>query len=596
MQFNPTGKGKFSQATAKPKNTKKALKRLGGYLLNYKYLLIIAITLSILSNLFSLIGPKLSGDVLDILALGKDGIDMPKIYIYCMIMAVFYVFSSLFSFILARLMIHISQKIVKKMRKDVFDKLVNLPISYFDKVQPGDIISCISYDIDTINTSLSNDLVNIAKSIITFVGAIAMMIFVSGLLSLVFLITIPLAYFLTKLITSKSKPLFRKRSRSLGNLNGYIEEMITGMKTIKAYNNEEDVLAKFDDLNYDAVKTSYEAERYASCMGPTMTFVYNISTALISCFGAILYLYNHISIGKIGSFIQYSKKATGPINEMANVVSELQSSLAAFERVMNIIDESPESADILDAYNLDNVSGNVKLENVSFSYVPGKKIIEDLSFEAKQGQLIAIVGPTGAGKTTIINLLMRFYDIDSGKILIDNKKIDEIKRSSLRKSYTMVLQDSWLFNGTVRENLKYGNKDATDEEMIKAAKEAKIHDFIMLLDNGYDTKLKENGINISKGQKQLLTIARAMLINSKMLILDEATSNVDTKTELQIQEAMVSLMENKTCFVIAHRLSTIKNADLILVVNNGNIIEQGNHDQLIESKGFYYSLYNAQFK
>lgn len=446
------------------------------------------------------------------------------------------------------------------------------------------------------NTSLANDLVQIFTTLITVVGAFAMMVVISPKLVQIFAFTVPLAVALTKFITGKTRPLFRMRSRRLGELNGFVEEMITGQKTLKAYHQEENTIGKFDGKNEEAVEAYYRAEYYGSVVGPAVNFVNNLSLALVSMFGALLFLAGQMSLGSISSFILYSRKFSGPINEAANIMSELQSALAAAERVFQMIDEPLEIADRAEAVELEAVEGDVLLEDVSFGYLEGQKIIKNLNLHAAPGRLVAIVGPTGAGKTTLINLLMRFYDVDDGRICVDDHGICDVTRASLRRAYAMVLQDTWLFEGTVYENIAYGRQGATLEEVTAAAKAAKIHSYIKRLPQGYDTVLTDEGTNISKGQKQLLTIARAMLLDAPMLILDEATSNVDTRTEQQIQQAMRRLMEHKTCFVIAHRLSTIQNADVILVVNHGEIVEQGTHRELMEREGFYYQMYRAQFE
>ena len=552
--------------------------------------------LTVGSNLLSLIGPLLSGYAIDAIEPGKGRVLFDKVFFYCGWMVIFYAVSSLLSYILSILMIHISRKIVYQMRKDVFDKLITLPISYFDTHQTGDIISRISYDIDTVNSSLSNDMIQILTTIITVVGALTMMIIISPKLVLIFAATVPLSMILTRLITGKTRPMFRLRSRKLGELNGYVEEMISGQKTIKAYSQEENMIHRFDEKNDEAVEAYYRAEYYGSMVGPTVNFINNLSLSLVSIFGALLFLAGQMTVGNISSFILYSRKFSGPINEAANIIAELQSALAAAERVFLLMDEEPEPADCEDAIDLERVDGKVELLDVSFGYDKTKNIIRNLSLVANPGQMIAIVGPTGAGKTTLINLLMRFYDVQQGQILVDDKEIRQITRSSLRKAYAMVLQDTWLFEGTIYENIAYGNPNATKEEVIKAAKAAKIHSFIKHLPQGYDTILTDDGTNISKGQKQLMTIARAMLLDARMLILDEATSNVDTRTEIQIREAMQRLMQNKTCFVIAHRLSTIQNADLILVVKDGQIVEQGTHEALMKSEGFYHQLYYSQYQ
>ena len=421
-----------------------------------------------------------------------------------------------------------------------------------------------------------------------------MMLTIKPILVLVFAVTIPLSLLFTRFMLKKTGVFFKKRSITLGEMNGYAEEMITGNKTIKAYVQEDRINYDFDGYNENATKAAYRAEYYGSITGPGVNFINNLSLTLVCIFGTILALYNMISLGDMGSFVLYSRKFSGPINEIANIFVDLQSALAASERVFNLIDEDPEPSDKPLATEL-NANGDVKFKNVTFGYDKSRTIIDDLSFDVKSGEVVAIVGPTGAGKTTIVNLLMRFYDIDSGEIAVDGINISDIKRESLRNNYTMVLQDTWLFHGSVYENVSYGKKDATLEDVIKVCKAAKIHNFIMHLPKGYDTILIEGGTNISKGQKQLLTIARAMLLDKKMLILDEATSNVDTQTEIKIQDAMKELMKGKTCFIIAHRLSTIQNADLILVVNNGKIIEKGRHEELLAKNGFYKELYYSQF-
>lgn len=570
--------------------------RLGKYMLHYKWLLLLAMVCTLGSNLFSLIGPKLTGLSIGAIEPGRGAVDFSRVFYYAAWMAVFYVVSAAMSYGLQVLMLTISRKVVYRMRQDVFERLMTLPVGYFDVHQTGDIISRISYDIDTVNASLSNDLVQLLTTVITVVGALVMMLTISPKLVLVFAFTVPLSIFITKSITGKTRPLFRQRSAKLGEMNGFVEEMITGQKTLKAYGREEYTQNRFDKKNKDAVDAYYRAEYYGSIVGPCVNFINNLSLSLISVFGALLYLAGSMSIGDISSFVLYSRKFSGPINEAANIFSELQSALAAAERVFRLIDEEPEAADRADAEELTEVRGDVRLEHVRFGYKPEKTIIHDLSFRAEPGRLIAIVGPTGAGKTTLINLLMRFYDPDSGRILVDEKQADTFTRKSLRQAYAMVLQDTWLFYGSIYENLAYGKEGASREEVEAVAKAAHMHSFIRRLPEGYDTVLTDEGTNISKGQKQLLTIARAMLLDAKMLILDEATSNVDTRTERQIQKAMLKLMEGKTCFVIAHRLSTIEHADLILVVNDGEVVEQGTHRELMERGGVYRKLYNAQFE
>ena len=582
----------------KPKNRKYVLKRLWDYLYHYKWLLLLALTLTILSNAFALVGPSLLGEAIDAMDKEKTGglVLLDTVFHYATLMVIFYVLSSIFSYILSRLMISIGKKIVYKMRQDAFDKLQSLPVSYFDSNTIGDIISKMSYDIDTINTSLSSDLIAICTSVITVVGAFVMMLIKAPILVLVFVITLPISLLFTRFMLKRTHKLFKARSQTLGDLNGYIEEMVTGNKTIRAYGREEKVIKDFDKYNEIATSAAYKAEYYGSITGPGVNFVNNLSLSLICICGSIFYIFNYLSLGAVSSFIQYSRKFSGPINEVANIFVDIQSALAAGERVFNLIDADVETLDSPTSISLTEVKGDVEFNNVKFGYLKDKTIIKDLSFKALSGKVVAIVGPTGAGKTTIVNLLMRFYDIDSGNIYLDDNDIYNIKRKDLRKAYAMVLQDTWLFQASVYENLSYSRDDITLDDVIRVCKIARIHHFIERLPNGYDTILSEGGINISKGQRQLLTIARAMLLDAKMLILDEATSNVDTRTEIKIQEAMKKLMENKTCFIIAHRLSTIQHSDLILVVKDGNIVEQGNHNELLKQNGFYSELYYSQFK
>jgi len=577
------------------KETLKIMSRLWKYLYRFKWYGLLAIVLSITSNLLSLVGPLLSGRAIDAIGTRPGAVDFGKVFYYCILMVIFYILSSVLSYILSILMIRISQKVIFQMRSDVLNKLLDLPVRFFDSHQPGEIISRISYDIDTVNASLSNDLLQIFTSLFTVVGSLVMMLYISPALVLVFAVTVPVSILLTKYMTGKVRPLFRKRSAKLGELSGFTEEIISGQKTIKVYNQEKTVIRKFDEKNREAVDSYYKADYYGSMIGPSINLINNLSLALVSMFGALLYLFGRLTLGNLSSFVLYSRKFSGPINEAANILSELQSSFAAAERVFRLIDEEPEPRDKEDAEALENVRGEVRMEDVHFGYTPEKPVIQDLNIKAQEGKLVAIVGPTGAGKTTIINLLMRFYDPDSGTISIDGKNIMDVTRESLWLSYSMVLQDTWLFHGTIYDNIAYGKKGVSKEDVIAAAKAARIHNYIMQLPDGYDTVLSDDGINISHGQKQLLTIARAMLLDSKMLILDEATSNVDTRTEQQIQKAMRELMRGRTCFVIAHRLSTIRNADTILVIKDGRIAEQGSHRELIRLGGVYAEMYNSQF-
>ena len=581
---------------------KATLIRIIGYLMQHKIQLFTVLALSLLSNLLALAGPNLSGTAINLISDGGESGNMnfPLIYKYAALLLIFYVCSSVMSYIVNVSMIHLSRKITYTLRKDTFNQLVKLPVSYFDNNTTGDILSRISYDIDTLNASLSNDVVQVLSSTVTIAGSLFMMLRICPKLCLVFTITIPLALALASYLTKMVQPMFRARSKAAGELNGYVEEMISGQKTLRAYTQEERVIGEMAVQNKKLVDEYFKTDYYATIMGPGTNATNNLALALVSILGAILFLRGEIDIGGISAFVLYSRKFTGPIREVAEIYGELQSSLAAAERVFKVIDEDPEPADALNAVALPveegNVEGNVELQNVNFGYTKDKVILKDFSMTAPKGSLIAIVGPTGAGKTTFINLLMRFYDIDSGKILVDGLSSVDITRKSLRSSYSMVLQDTWLFYGTIYENIAYGRPEATREEVIAAAQAAHIHHYIESLPQGYDTLLIDDGTNISKGQKQLLTIARALLMKTPMLILDEATSNVDTRTEHQIQAAMRTLMEDKTCFVVAHRLSTIRNADCILVVRDGNVVERGDHDELMKLRGFYYEMHQAQYQ
>ena len=589
------GGGSFERPTQK---TSYIIKRLWKYLSPYKWLLALAAALSIGGNALALIGPKLSGFAIDAIE-AVGGVDFAGVFKYAGLMIAFYAASSVISYILANLMIRLSRKAVYSMRRDAFNTLASLPVSFFDTHQTGDVISVISYDIDTINSSLSSDLVQMIASMITVCGSFVMMLSISPHLILVFVVTIPISVIFTRFRSKRVRPLYRRRSKKLGELNGFIEEITSGLKTTKAYSREQVFIDRFDVKNDEAVEANYEADHFSCITGPTVTFINNLSLALISIFGALMYMAGGITLGNISSFVLYSRKFSGPINEFANIISDLQSALAAAERVLRLIDEKGEPADRPNAAVLGAdapVRGDVRLDGVSFGYSEGQTVLNNITFNAERGRVIAIVGPTGCGKTTIINLLMRFYDATTGEIRVDGSEVRDITRSSLRGAYTMVLQDTWLFHGTVFDNIAYGKKDVTREDVERAAKAARIHGYIMSLPDGYDTVLSDNGVNISKGQKQLLTIARAMLLDSPMLILDEATSNVDTQTERSIQDAMLKLMNGRTCFVIAHRLSTIRHADNIIVLSDGRIVEHGRHDELLAKRGAYYTMYHAQFE
>ena len=576
-------------------NKKAAMVRLLRYFLSYKWRVLAAFLLMVGSNLFALLGPWLSGAAIDAIDL-ETGVDFAAVGTYCLWMAIFYVASSALSYLLTVLMVRLSQTIVRAMRQDVFDKILTLPVGELDRVAAGDLINRISYDINTVNASLSNDILQAATGVITVVGAFIGMVLTSLPLLGVFVITIPISVFITVKRSRTVRPLFRRRSAKLAELNGFSEEMLSGLNTIRAYGREGEICAKFDEKNTEAADAYYAADYYGSLIGPSVNFVNNLGTVLISTAGSFFYLFGMISVGNISSFLLYARRFSGPINEFSNIMGEIQSALAAAERVFRLLDAPPEAPDSPDAVELTDVRGDVCFENVHFSYDGERTILSDLSFEAKAGQTIAIVGPTGAGKTTLVNLLMRFYDPQGGRILLDGKDVRSYTRRSLRAAFTMVLQDTWLFEGTIFENIAYGKEGATRGEVERAAREANIADLIEGLPQKYDTMVTDGGVNLSKGQKQLMTIARAMLSPAKLLILDEATSNVDTRTELLIRGAMARLMEGKTSFVIAHRLTTVRNADLILVVNGGDIVESGRHEELLRRGGFYSEIYNAQFE
>lgn len=603
MQFKPAS----NNVSPENKRVRKGIfKRLSKYVLEQWHLFIPALLLTLGANQLSLLGPKYSGAAIDAIE-AEGGVDFHAVFENIAYMIGCYLISAVLSYVLAVVMIKLSQRIIYKMRRQVFEKLTTLPVGYFDTHATGDIISHLSYDIDTINSTLSHDLIQVMTSIYTVVGSLVFMWKISRPMILIFVLTVPASILFTKYRSKVVRPLFRKRAKKYGELNGFAEEMLTGSRTISAYGRQNVVSSRFNKINDEAMNAYHDAEYHAAMLFPSINLINNISLTLVAVIGGILYMYSnngtflaasafYITLGGVAQFVQYSRKFAGPINEFSNIIHEFQSAFSAAERVFTILDEEPEKEDVPDAKEFTDVKGDVYLKNVTFGYTPDKIILKNVTVNAERGQTVAIVGPTGAGKTTIINLLMRFYDQQSGQILMDGIPSVDIKRRDLRLAFTMVLQDTWLFCGSIYDNIVYGREDATPEEVYAAARSAKIDSYIESLPDGYDTILSDDGVNISKGQKQLITIARAFLSNAPILILDEATSNVDSRTEIQIQNAMTELMKNKTCFIIAHRLSTIQNADIILVVKDGTIIEQGNHDELIKKGGFYHSLYHSQFK
>lgn len=571
----------------------KVLQRLWRYLKGYQLTIVFAMLLSVIGNLLSLALPKISGYAIDAIT-PADGA-MAKVFRYVMMMLLLALLSAVFSWLLSTLLIRLSRGVVHRMREELFNHITELPVSFFDTHQTGNVISVLSYDVDTVGASIATDITQILTSLITVVGSFSMMIGISPVLMLVFLFTIPASIVFTRFRSRLVRPLFSKRSHALGALNGYVEETVSGLRTIGAYHQEAEFRKRFEEQNQFASNAQWKADSTGCITGPTVNLINNISLALISVFGSLLFIGGQISLGGVSTFILYSRKFSGPINEFANLISELQSTLAAAERVLNLCDLPSEPADKPDALPLSTCRGEVEFRHVNFGYSPEVPVLHDISFKADSGQVIAVVGETGCGKTTMINLLMRFYDVSSGEILIDGNDIRNYCREDLRKQYTMVLQDTWLFDGTIAENLAYGRQNATREEIVAAAKAAHIHEMIRSMPDGYDTRITNGGDSISKGQKQLLTIARAMLIPSAILILDEATSNVDTQTEQKIRDAMLLLTRGRTCFIIAHRLSTITGADRILVMDQGKIVETGTHRGLLQKGGAYASLYNAQF-
>ena len=594
------GAGDRGGVKRKPRDAKRTLRRIIRYMALYKWVGDCALQHIGRRNVGNLMGPRLAGKAIGVVEegakLGAGRIDMDEVVRYAVLMMIFYVGSTLLSFLVGIGMARVGRRIANHMRRDVFHKIMAMPVSYFDRNQAGDIISRVSYDVDVVTMSLSSDVVQIITSLVTVVGSFVMMVIISPPLMLCMVFTIPVSIWYTRHMSKKTRPLYSKRSAAYGDMNGFAEEMFSGQKTILAYANEDRVTDNFSHINGAAAEAYKNSDGLGITMGPTIGMINNFGLSAIGMGGAVLYLLKIVGLEQISTFVLYSRKFSGPINEISNIINEIYSALAAAERVFEFLDEPEEPEDVPDAQELSDCRGEVRVDDVCFGYTPDKLILKHVALEAAPGQTIAIVGPTGAGKTTIINLLMRFYDVNSGGIYVDGRESREYTMDSLRRSYAMVLQDTWVFNGTIFDNIAYGKENATEEEVIQAAKAAMIHSYIMRLPQGYKTVISEDGGNISKGQKQLLTIARAMLYNTSMLILDEATSNVDTTTERQVQKAIRGLMRGKTSFVIAHRLSTVQNADKILVIDHGNLVEQGSHEELMAQRGFYYKLYASQYE
>ncbi|MHB1391581.1 MAG: ABC transporter ATP-binding protein [Clostridia bacterium] len=593
--------GGMGRPVEKAKNFKETTKRLVDYLSPQKYDFLAVLIFAVASTIFNILGPKVMGKATTKLGEGifknpsAPSIDFNYIGQILLMMVALYIISAIFSFMMSYIMASVSQKTVYNMRNDVKSKLDRLPLKYFDARTHGEILSRVTNDMDNIATTLQQSLTQLITSFVTVVGILIMMLTISPVMTLIAIVTLPVSVLITAFIAKKSQKYFADQQKSIGALNGHVEEMYTGHKIVKAFGHEEDSIAEFEKINEKLYNVGWKAQFMSGVIFPALSFVNNIGYVVICVVGGLMVAKNKIEIGDIQAFIQYMRQFTQPIVQLANIANVIQSTVASAERVFEVLDETEETMDREDSTVIEFPKGDVKFEHVRFGYKEDAILMEDLSIDVEEGQTIAIVGPTGAGKTTLVNLLMRFYEIQGGRITVDGVDITRIKRGDLRTMFGMVLQDTWLFNGSIRDNIAYGREGATEEDIINAAKAAHAHHFIKTLPEGYNTVLNEEASNISQGQKQLLTIARAILADPSMLILDEATSNVDTRTEVLIQKAMTNLMKGRTSFVIAHRLSTIRDADLILVMNHGAIIEQGSHTQLLTKGGFYADLYNSQF-
>jgi ATP-binding cassette subfamily B multidrug efflux pump len=588
----------------KPRNFKATLATLMKYLKPYRYAFILTLFFAIASTVFAIVGPKMLGNAVNVLfegIMGKiagtpgAGVDFGSIAGICLTLLGLYIAGTIFNYIQGWIMTSIAMKLTYKLRKDIAEKVKHLPLKYFDNKTHGEVISLVSNDADAIGSALSMNLSQIITAVTTLLGALAMMLWISWAMTLVAIVIMPISLILVSIIVRKSQKYFKKNWDYLGHVNGHIEEMFGGHNVMKAYNGEEKSIKQFDGFNNELYDAGWKSQFLSTAMMPVMTFIGNLGYVGVAIMGGYLAVRGIIQVGDILAFVTYVRNFTQTITQTSNIANMLQTTVAAAERVFIFLEEEEESADPADAVTLKKLTGHVTFDKVHFGYDPDKIIINDFSADIKPGQNVAIVGPTGAGKTTLVKLLMRFYDVNSGGIYVDGVDIRKMKRQELRDMFGMVLQDTWLFNGTVKENIRYGNFKATDDEVTAAAKMAYVDAFVHALPHGYDMELNEETSNISQGQKQLITIARAFLADPKILILDEATSSVDTRTEVLIQKAMEELTKDRTSFVIAHRLSTIRNADIILVMRDGDIVEQGTHEELLKAKGFYASLYYSQF-
>lgn len=570
------------------------LYRLLSYTKPYKIYLISAIISALISISLTLYGPILIGNAIDLI-IGPSNVHYTKILKILIILAITIIVSAIFQWTLSLLTTTITQKTVKDLRIDAFNKLNTLPLKYIDSNAHGDIISRIVNDIDQVADGLLQGLTQLFTGSITIILTLAFMLSMSPLITLVVVLVTPLSLFVASFIAKNSHNMFKEQSKTQGELSGYIEEMLSNQKVVNAFNYEKISIDKFKEINSRLYKCGVKAQFYSSLSNPSTRFVNGLVYSAVGVIGTISAILGNISIGNISSFLTYANQYTKPFNEITGVIAQLQTAFSSAQRLFEVLDEIPEVPDSITAISKTTCEGNIEISNVSFSYNQNKKLIEDFNLKVKPGNKVAIVGPTGSGKTTLVNLLMRFYDVNSGTIKIDGTQINDLTKSDLRHLFGMVLQETWLYSGTIRDNIAYGKKDATDEDIINAAKQAKAHSFIMRLPNGYNTVVSEDGSNLSQGQKQLLSIARVMLVDPPMLILDEATSSIDTRTEVNIQEAFDKMMKGRTSFIVAHRLSTIRKADIILVLKDGHIIEQGNHEELLSKQGFYSTLYNSQF-